>query len=121
MMKAKPSFRIGAVTISCTDLARSIDFYERLLGAVRDPRDGYGCAWFKLGSVSISLMQNATAASPASLGDHPMAILWLETDNLTAAVARFEQHGVRILQPSDGNSIIVADPDGIVIEVWQAT
>jgi hypothetical protein len=34
-------------------------FYEDVLGASPDPRDGYGCPWYRLGAWSISLMPNA--------------------------------------------------------------
>jgi catechol 2,3-dioxygenase-like lactoylglutathione lyase family enzyme len=120
MARATTSFWIAAVTIACTDLARSVDFYEKLLGAVREPGDGYGCPWFKLGPVSISLLHNATAASPAKFPDHPMAMLWLETDDLAGAAQRFAKFGVEVLNPSDGQFMMVTDPDGIVIEVWQS-
>jgi hypothetical protein len=49
-----------------------------------------------------------------------MAMLWLETDDLAAAARRFAECGVPVLTPSDGQSMTVSDPDGIVIEVWLA-
>jgi catechol 2,3-dioxygenase-like lactoylglutathione lyase family enzyme len=120
MAGIKQSLRAVAVTVACTDLARSVKFYEQILGAVREPGDGYGCPWFKLGPISISLLHNATEASPARFPDHPMAMLWLEADDLAAVASRFARFGVKVLQPSDGQSMIVSDPDGIIIEVWQA-
>jgi catechol 2,3-dioxygenase-like lactoylglutathione lyase family enzyme len=120
MAGRKTSFQVAAVTIACTDLARSVKFYETVLGAVRQPGDGYGCPWFKLGPISISLLPNAVEASPAKFPDHPMAMLWLETDDLAAAVRRFARSGITVLQPSDGQFMMITDPDGIVIEVWQA-
>ena len=120
MVGGKIAFRITAVTIACTDLARSVEFYEQVLGAVREPSDGYGCPWFKIGSFSISLLHNATAASPAKFPDHPMAMLWVETNDLTAACRRITQLGVNVLNPPDGQSMIVTDPDGIIIEIWQS-
>jgi len=120
MVGGKTSFQLLAVTIVCTDLARSVRFYEQALGAVREADDGYGCPWFKLGSVPITLLHNATMVSPAKFPEHPMAMLWVETDDLTTAARRFAHFGVKVLNPSDGQSMIIADPDGIVIEVWQA-
>lgn len=120
MAEGKTSLRVAAVTIACTDLARSVQFYEQVLGAEREQGDGYGCPWFTLGPVSISLLHNATAASPARFPEHPMAMLWLETADLAAVAERFAQFGVDVLQPADGQSMMVRDPDGIVIEVWQA-
>lgn len=116
----KASLRVAAITVACTDLARSVWFYERVLGATREPGDGYGCPWFKLGPISISLLHNATEASPAKFPDHPMAMLWLESDDLDVEAERFARLGVTVLNPFDGQSMTIADPDGIVIEVWQA-
>ena len=70
--------------------------------------------------MSISIMPNATEPSPARMPSHPMAMLWIETDDLAAAARRFTEFGVQILQPSDGQFMMVADPDGIIIEVWQS-
>lgn len=113
-------FRGKAITISCTDLPRSLVFYEEVLGAVPQPRDGYGCRWYDLGSMTISLMPNATSPSPAQMPEHPMAMLWLETDDLEAAERRFVEFEVTVLQASDGQMMVITDPDGIVIEVWLA-
>lgn len=120
MVEAKATFRATAVTIACTDIARTTRFYEEVLGAVLEPGDGYGCRWYKLGQMSLSIMPNASEPSPSRMPSHPMAMLWLETDNLAAAVSRFTEFGVRILQPSDGQFMMVSDPDGIIIEVWQS-
>jgi catechol 2,3-dioxygenase-like lactoylglutathione lyase family enzyme len=114
------SFQLVAITIACTDLARSVRFYEEALGAVRRPDDGCGCPWFELGHFSISLLPNAASRNPAKFPDHSMAMLWVETDDLTAAAQHFAQFGVEVLNPSDGQSMIIADPDGIAIEVWQS-
>lgn len=89
MVEAKDMFRATAVTIACTDLVRFARFYEQVLGAVLEPRDGYGCRWYKLGPLSFSLMPNATDPSPAQMPAHPMAMLWLETVDLAAAGRRF--------------------------------
>jgi len=113
------SFRPKALTIACTDLTRSRRFYEMVLGAIPDPRDGYGCQWYRLGSWFITLLANAHERSPASFPTHAMPILWLEVDDLGAAGRRFAEHNVEVLMPSDGQCMIVADPDGLVIEVWQ--
>jgi catechol 2,3-dioxygenase-like lactoylglutathione lyase family enzyme len=117
---SKTSFQLLAVTIVCTDLARSVRFYEQALGAVREADDGSGCPWLMLGSVSITLLDGPGAVSPAKFPEHPMAVLWVETDDLAIAARRFARFGVKVLKPPDGQSMTIADPDGIVIEVWQA-
>ncbi len=64
-------------------------------------------------------MPNAEGPSPANFGDHPMTMLWLEVDDLENALEHFTSHQVEIVQPSDGQMTIIADPDGLPIEVWQ--
>jgi catechol 2,3-dioxygenase-like lactoylglutathione lyase family enzyme len=120
MVQSYGSFRPKALTIACTDLSRSARFYERVLGAVPDLRDGFGCPWYRLGSWFVTLMPNAVERSPASFPTHAMPILWLEVDDLEAAARHFEEHRVEVVTPSDGQFMQVADPDGLVIEVWQA-
>src|SRR3712207_7029695 len=51
---------------ACTDTHRSAAFYQRVLGAVPIPGDGYGCPWYRLGELTLSLMPNAETRSPAS-------------------------------------------------------
>ena len=113
-------FRGRAITISCTDPKRSERFYQGILAATPEPGDGYGCRWYRLGPLSINLMPNAAERSPATFPTHAMPILWLEVDDLGAAYERFVSHGVEIIQPPDGQFMVVADPDGLLIEVWKA-
>jgi catechol 2,3-dioxygenase-like lactoylglutathione lyase family enzyme len=116
----KTRFSRPAVVVSCTDLDRSTRFYCDVLGAVPDPEAEWGaCPWFLLGGLRISLMPNA--AEPAdTTPKHAMLSLWLEVDDLGRAHRAFSKAGVTILQePDDATLMIIADPDGIVIEVWQ--
>jgi O-acetyl-ADP-ribose deacetylase (regulator of RNase III)/catechol 2,3-dioxygenase-like lactoylglutathione lyase family enzyme len=123
--RSRPARRIRfgfkALTIACTDHRKSERFYREILGAVPLATDdpGYGCLWIKLGRLTISLMPNAAEPSPASFPTHAMPILWLETADLKAAAERFAAEGVTIISPSDGQFLQIADPDGLVIEVWQ--
>jgi hypothetical protein len=64
-------------------------------------------------------MPNAISRSPATFGEHSMSMLYLEVDDLEAALRHFAQHKIEVIVPSDGQMIIVADPDGLPIEVWQ--
>src|SRR5204862_5614968 len=114
--------RFKALTISCTDHRRSERFYRKVLGATTLPTgdSGYGCLWLRLGSVAITLMPNASERSPAQFPTHAMPILWLEVDDLNAAARRFARYKVEVVQPPDGLFMMVADPDGLLIEVWQA-
>jgi hypothetical protein len=75
--------------------------------------------WDRLGELEINLLPNAAEPSPAEFPIHAMPILWLEVDDLAVAAERFARHGVRVVSPSDGMFMQVADPDGLVIEVCQ--
>lgn len=114
-------FRAVAITIACTDMAASEHFYHEVLGATRHPRDeGFGCRWFLLGTFAFNLMPNAEQRSPAVFPAHAMPILWLEVDDLAEAKRRFVKASVKIIdEPIDGPFIMVEDPDGLLIEVWQ--
>ena len=114
------AFRGNSVTISCTDQDRSVRFYEAILGAERLPRDQHVCPWFRLGMLTLSLMQNAAEPSPAVFPSHAMPILWLEVDNLAEANQHLAHHGVVITEYHDDLMLICVDPDGLVIEVWQS-
>ncbi len=120
MSSDKITFVGKGITIACTDLARSVRFYETTLGAVREPGDGYGCPWFRLGSLVINLMPNAAERTPAEFPVHAMPIVWLEVVDLAAAHQELIRSGVEIVQAPDGQSMMVADPDGLIIEMWQA-
>jgi hypothetical protein len=49
-----------------------------------------------------------------------MPMLWLEVDDLAEAAKRFAEFDVTVIQPSDGLFMMIADPDGLVIEVWKS-
>jgi len=116
------SFRFKSLTIACTDHRRAERFYRDVLGAATFPTDdpGYGCPWLQLGTLVITLMPNAAERSPAEFPTHAMPILWLEVDDLEEAARQFAMHDVEVVSPSDGQFMQIADPDGLVIEVWQA-
>ena len=73
-----------------------------------------------MGSLDINLLPNAAERSPAEFPTHAMPILWLEVPSLDAAADWFARNEVEIVDPGDGQFMQVADPDGLVIEVWQA-
>ncbi len=120
MAKGKVRFQPKALVISCRDHHRSAQFYEGVLGAIRLPGDGYGCPWFRLGVWEFSLMPNATEDSVGLLPSHAATFLMLEVDDLETAYRYCLKAGVTIVEPPNGPYMIIADPDGLQIEVWQA-
>lgn len=119
MGASSPAFSVRALTIACTDCARSEQLYKTVLGASVLPTDNGVGWWFRLGSLDINLLPNAAERSPAEFPTHAMPILWLEVQDLAAASDHFSRNGVEIIDPGDGQFMQVADPDGLVIEVWQ--
>lgn len=122
MARSKVRFQPKALVISCRDRHRSAQFYEGVLGAVRlpgDGSDGYGCPWFRLGVWELSLMPNATEDSAGLLPSHAATFLMLEVDDLEAAHRYCLKAGVTIVEPPNGPYMMIADPDGLQIEVWQ--
>ncbi len=90
------------------------------MGAALIPGDGYGCRQYQLGSLTISVMPNAEQKSPATFPDHAMPVLWLEVDDINLAHEHLKNAGTPIIEaPDDGLFMLVADPDGLVIEIWQ--
>jgi catechol-2,3-dioxygenase len=118
--RPRPDFRVRALTICCTDRKRSSHFYENVLGATPIPTDIGGLPpWYQLGSLRITLLSSAEKPSPAEFPTHAMPMLWLEVADLAAAAEHFAGHDVPVIDPGDGQFMMVADPDGLVIEVWE--
>jgi catechol 2,3-dioxygenase-like lactoylglutathione lyase family enzyme len=118
--RKKPAFRVRALTIACTDVERSVRFYQTVLGASRIPTDNGVGWWYRLGTLDIALLPNAAERSPAEFPTHAMSMLWIEVDDLPAAAERFARYGVEVVEPDDGEHMMVADPDGLLIEVWRS-
>jgi catechol 2,3-dioxygenase-like lactoylglutathione lyase family enzyme len=121
MARTNLKFRFKALTIACSDRRRSERFYKSVLGAavVKTP-DGIGCPWFRLGSFLITLMPNAAGPTPADFPDQAMFMPWLEVNDLAAARKRFARAKVSVVEDHRG-SMVIADPDGLLIEIWQTT
>ncbi len=52
--------------------------------------------------------------------DRPGPKLWLEVEDLTRAHDYLKEKGVTILEPpAEGGHMLVADPDGSALEIWE--
>jgi catechol 2,3-dioxygenase-like lactoylglutathione lyase family enzyme len=114
-----PTFTSRAITVYCTDRELSRRFYEDVLSAERLPRDIGD--WFRIGDLIITLCPNAERMSPVDFPTHAATSFWLEVPDLDTARTWFERHSVRVVDPGDESFVMIADPDGILIEVWQST
>lgn len=72
-----------------------------------------------MGGIDITLLANATEKSAGIFPTHAMPIFWLEVDDLAAAARLIADHGVTVVDEGDGQFMMIADPDGLVIEVWE--
>ncbi len=117
--------RIDHIALHVSDLAASINFYERHFGFENyhehDTPTGVRIAYLKLGDTVLELVGRADAANG---GFH-----WcLETDDFDGAVAGLEGAGVEVLQPPHKTSprepreetwqrVVFKGPDGEQIEI----
>src|SRR5437870_2438402 len=108
---------IHHVSILVTDMARSIDFYSRVLGlteAMRPSNFTVAVRWFQLGEHQIHLIPSteADAISPRHFALH--------VDDSDAARAYFRGRGMEIRETdpiAGADRFFVADPDGNNIEI----
>lgn len=73
------------------------------------------------GVSSLTLMPNAAEPSPAEFPTHAMPVLWLEVADLAAAHRHLVRRKVSVVEYHPGEFLMAADPDGLLIEVWQST
>jgi catechol 2,3-dioxygenase-like lactoylglutathione lyase family enzyme len=123
------------VIFAVTDLARSLDFYERGLGWPRNERIDYsnyaellapnGGA---LGLFERDGFEETVGAAPAEVPEGFVApgYLYARVEDVRTTVARFEASGGRLLSPLAKRSwgevaAWFADPDGNVLAIAQAT
>jgi catechol 2,3-dioxygenase-like lactoylglutathione lyase family enzyme len=118
------------------DLERSRRFYGGALGLEEVSRPHnfvFEGAWFQVGDDQLHLLVETETTSRAGAVDPgPSASVGLathialEVDDLGAALARLEEHGVSLIggpmPRGDGyDQVFMRDPDGYVIELFQHT
>ena len=119
------SLRLGEVSLQVSDLARSLDYYESVLGlrVVSRHAQGAELAAHDDDAVLVRLHERRGAASVASrglLGLYHFAILLPDRPALGRFVAHLAQRGVRA-GASDhlvSEALYLRDPDGLGIEVY---
>ncbi|MCA9078163.1 MAG: VOC family protein [Planctomycetaceae bacterium] len=95
-------------------------FYRKVLGAeLLQGDDPITCPWLQLGGLTITLLENTDRSSQLSFSEQAMATLLVFTDDISGAFDRATRWGARVIEPLvEGNAnFLIADPDGIYIEV----
>ncbi len=107
---------IHHVSICVRDAAEAVTFYTDVLGFTELPRPdfGFGGHWLDAGGTQLHLIESD---EPRPKSDH----FALEVDDLGAAVADIEAHGVTVY-PVDhmvgaGHQAFLHDPSGNFIEL----
>ena len=124
MASIDKELRIGGVELAVSDLARSSDFYERVLGLPLVSRDEQRA---RLGTdplqpaLTLTQLPAATALSPSATGLYHVAWLHPSRAALAATVRRVAQSGWRFDGASDhgvSEALYLSDPDGLGIEIY---
>lgn len=104
-------------SVRVTDLGRSRDFYEGLLGLRQAARPdlGFPGAWYDVGAGQLHLIQQAKVFEDIDPTDPHIA---LAVDSLAEAKRRLEARGIRYLE-FGGPQLWIRDPDGNVIELCE--
>ena len=104
-------------SVRITDLGRSRDFYEGLLGFRQADRPdlGFPGAWYALGEGQLHLIQQGKVFEDIDPTDPHIAVA---VDSLIEVRQRLEARGIRYLD-FGGPQLWIHDPDGNVIEVCE--
>jgi glyoxylase I family protein len=118
------------VTIICTDLEATRQFYVGLLGMeeVSRPAFKFPGLWFQCGNVQIHATQQNVEAGQAGWGDRGNSVvsrghhIAFAVDHMSEALRVAESQGTRIASPlqrrPDGcQQLYLYDPDGHVVEL----
>ncbi len=124
MSPIDPALRIGSVDLAVSDLSRSADFYERVLGLPLIERDEHTA---RLGAdperpaLMLSQLTAPTPAPPRSTGLYHVAWLHPTRAALADTVRRIASARWRFDGASDhgvSEALYLSDPDGLGIEIY---
>lgn len=103
--------RLGHIELFVADPLGSMPFYRDALGFELVEVQGERVVWLKSGDAELLLRPGANAAPADSYQRAPIAMV-LYTDDMPAATARLEKHGVEILGNDGPGCLTFTDPDG---------
>jgi catechol 2,3-dioxygenase len=124
MIQIDPALRVAAVELAVSDLQRSADFYERVLGLPLIERDG---RTVKLGTdpahpaLVLRALDSPAAIPPRSSGLYHVAWLHPSRAALADTVRRIAGARRRLDGASDhgvSEALYLSDPDGLGIEIY---
>src|SRR5580704_16930928 len=119
-----PSLRVRSVDLAVSDLGRSADFYERVLGLPLISRDAHGA---RLGpdaerpALVLSEIESPTPLPPSATGLYHVAWLHPSRAALADSVRRVAGGRWRFEGASDhgvSEALYLSDPDGLGIELY---
>lgn len=115
--------RVDHVSFAVRDLARSLAFYQDVLGLQPVPRPDLGIpgAWLQAGDSQVHLLEvpsDFEGGTPPPHLNPAAGHAAFSIDDYDAALATLERHGLDILAlgPTAGQ-MWVKDPDGHIIEL----
>jgi catechol 2,3-dioxygenase-like lactoylglutathione lyase family enzyme len=105
------SASINHVSITASDLQRSVDFYSRVFKLTRQPRPAANLVQLTVGTDShLSIRQGANPRF-----DH--FAIGIEGFNKDRVIADLKARGATPIDGGDGAGLHLADPDGLFIQV----
>jgi catechol 2,3-dioxygenase-like lactoylglutathione lyase family enzyme len=105
------SASINHVSITASNLQRSVDFYSRAFSLTRQPRNAANLVQLNVGTnAHLSIRQGANPRF-----DH--FAIGVENFNKDRIVAGLKARGAMPVDGGDGAGLHVADPDGLFVQV----
>ena len=108
--------RLGHFEIFVADPVGSLPFYRDVLGFELVEVQGERYVWLTSGSSTVMLRPGANAGAADTYQNAPIAMV-LYTDELAAATARLDEHGVTIRGNDGPGCLTFSDPDGHWIQL----
>ncbi len=123
-----PGVRIGHVHLKVSDLRRSLEFYQGVLGFEVTQRMGESAAFLAAGGyhhhIGLNTWESAGGKPPArgTTGLYHIAILYPDRASLAAALRRVIAAGIPLDGASDhgvSEALYLRDPDGNGVELYR--